>query len=237
MLDFKMEKHYEDTEGHLWKFCGYVKDPKRDRYYFQLGETCPDVFYEQPDNSVTEWRDGNGIKIPFVKAEILERDWVVGEEYECYDAITKKIRKAKLTNLDKSNEAQQYEFQFYDGRYWLYGKGDIACYKYYVVFKNGIPQELKDRINKDKLTNKRKSFQKGQVYKDISGSGFIFIKRVKTSNGLFAIFEICNTGGLYAAPLKKINNVECTTCDNKIDLCADESIRNEDAEKTVRIKE
>ena len=238
MLNFKMEKHYEDTEGHLWKFCGYVKNSESEMYYFQSDKSYLNIFYEQPDNSVTEWPDGNGIKIPFVKAEILERDWVVGEEYECFDAVTQRVIKARLTKIvEKTDSHLVFVFHINGLHFDFHFEGIVLVAGRYVVFKNGVPQELKDRLNKSKLTNKQKCFQKGQLYKDIGSSGFIFIKRVKTSNGLFAIFENCNTDGLYATPLKKINNVECTEYKAKVDLCADESIRNEDTEKTVRIKE
>ena len=115
------------------------------------------------------------------------------------------------------------------------GKGEILSNLFMVVFKNGMPQELKDRINKGKLTNKRKCFQKGQVYKDIYGVEYKFMKRVKTPDGLYAIFYEKNNNELGALGLYKINNVECCLLISKVDLCADESIRKEEASKAVRV--
>ena len=94
MLNFKFGKTYKDTKGREWRFCGYYPDGY-----------CPYIFInkegfvlkslEKPDNLVTEYPDGGGIKIPFVEEEEKERDWVVGEEYECYNVIRQKIIKTK----------------------------------------------------------------------------------------------------------------------------------------------
>ncbi|WP_281757173.1 hypothetical protein [Succinatimonas hippei] len=101
MLNFKMGKHYKDTDGYLWRFCGYVKSSERANYYFQSNKNRLDVFHEQPDNSVTEWTDGRGVRIPFVEEK--EREWVIGEEYECFDAVTQRVIKARLTKIIKKN--------------------------------------------------------------------------------------------------------------------------------------
>ena len=235
MLNFKIGQFYKDTNGKEWRFCGYY--PNNIYPYIFIDKkgsvlTC----LEKPDNLVTEYAYGEGIRIPFVEEE--EREWVIGEQYECYCIKTQKIIKVKLVETDNSVITEQnYRFKSNKEYHWLYGKGEVLSRECWVVFKNGIPEELKDRINKDKLSNKQKCFQKGQVYKDKYGANFTFIKRIKATNGLFVIFERDSSKDLVTIRLKKINNVECTTCDNKIDFCADESIRNEDAEKAVRIKE
>ena len=234
MLNFKMEKHYKDTEGNLWKFCGYVKNSENNIYYFQSDKNYLDIFYEQPDNSVTEWPEGKGIKIPFVEEK--ERDWVIGEQYECYCIKTQKIIKVKLVETDNPVITEQnYRFKSNKEYHWLYGKGEVLSREYWVVFKNGIPEELKDRINKGKLTNKRKCFHKGQIYKDIYGAEYMFIKRIKAPDGLYAIFYEKKDDEVVALELYKINNVECCLLLYRVDLCPDESIRNEDVLKAVRV--
>ncbi|WP_281757175.1 hypothetical protein [Succinatimonas hippei] len=103
----------------------------------------------------------------------------------------------------------------------------------YVIFKDGVPQELKDRLNKKKLTNKRKCFQKGKIYKNHNGVSYEFKKRIKTKKGLLAVFEK-EDGLIYFDNLYKVNNIECIplSCSSVgMFLCADESIRGESSNK------
>ena len=233
MLNFKDGKIYKDTKGNDWEFLFYEPESKYQYCFRSVRYNNRVEFYEQKDNSVTFWKDGSGVKIPFVEEK--ERDWVVGEEYECYNTVTEKISKVKLLESDYFNRSQKYRFDFDGKQYWLYGKGRIVCYEYYVVFKNGVPRELKDRLNKGKLTNKQKFFTKGQVYKDIYGAEYMFMKRIKAPDGLYAIFYEKKDDEAVALELYKINNVECCLLLHRVDLCPDESIRNEDVLKAVRV--
>ena len=121
--------------------------------------------------------------------------------------------------------------------HWLYGKGEVLSRECWVVFKNGVPQELKDRLNKGKLTNERKCFKKGRTYKNHNGASYKFKKRIKTQRGLLAVFEK-EDGLIYFDILYKMNNIECIPFSYSsagMFLCADESIRNGDGSKAVRV--
>ena len=243
MLGFKVGKTYKDTDGNdKWEFVSRACDPNFPYLFKNKANNEITGFYEQKDKSVTYWIGGNGIKIPFVEEQEKERDWEVGEKYDCYNTEKQKISKAELLELDESRKHAQFCFRI-EGieRSFGYQKGEILCLgSNFVIFKNGIPEELRKRLEKgeDKITNKQKCFQKEQVYKSTSCREFIFKKRVKTKDGLFAIFEN-KEGWLYFDKLYKVNNIECILlCSFKgTYLCADESIRNEDTSKAVRVKE
>lgn len=235
MLNFKMGKHYKDTDGDLWRFCGYVKSSERANYYFQSNKNRLDIFHEQQDNSVTEWTDGRGVKIPFVEEK--EREWVIGEEYECFDAVTQRVIKARLTKIIKKTDSHLVFIFHVNGLHFdFHFEGIVLVMGRYVIFKDGVPQELKDRLNKSKLTNKQKCFQKGQVYKTNTGKEYIFKRRIKTKNNLFVIFED-DKGWVCIDELFRLNNIECVPlcASNGMFLCADESIRNENTNKAVRV--
>lgn len=239
MLNFKVGKIYKDTNGNDWVCIGYDETAYYPYSFRRLIDNLKDTFFEREDNSVTQQDDGSGAKIPFVEEEEKEREWVVGEEYECYNTIRRKITKAKLKRIDKTDRCQTYCFEFNDDIYWFFGKGEIVSNDHYLVFKNGIPQELKDRINKGKLTNERKCFKKGRTYKNHNGASYKFKKRIKTQRGLLAVFEK-EDGLIYFDNLYKVNNIECIPFSYSsvgMFLCADESIRNGNASEAVRIKE
>ena len=233
MLNFKVGKTYKDFLGKEWEFCSYCSIQN---YPYRFKDKHGDIksFKEYTDSLVTEWDDGTGIRILFVEEK--ERDWVIGEEYECYNVICRKIIKAKLKNIDKTARCQTYCFEFNDDIYWFFGKGEIVSNDHYLVFKNGMPQELKDRINKEKLTNRQKCFQKGKVYKNEYGMEFKFRKRMKTKIGVLAIFEMIN-GDIMSYKLFRLNNVECIPNHNtgRVYMCADESIKGEPSNKAVRV--
>ena len=233
MLNFKFGEFYKDTDGEKWRFCGYYPN-----------DYCPYTFInkegfilkslEKPDNLVTEYPDGNGVKIPFVEKE---RDWVIGEEYECFDAVTQRVIKARLTKIiEKTDSHLVFVFHINGLHFDFHFEGIVLVAGRYVVFKDGVPQELKDRINKGKLTNKRKCFQAGRIYKNEFGMEFKFRKRMKTKIGVLAIFEMKN-GDIISYKLFRLNNVECIPNHNtsNVYMCADESIRGESSNKAVRV--
>ena len=99
MLNFKIGKTYKDFLGKEWEFCGYCST---ENYPYRFKDKYGDIksFKEYTDTIVIEWNDGTGIRIPFVEEK--ERDWVVGEEYECYCIKTQKIIKVKLVETNNS---------------------------------------------------------------------------------------------------------------------------------------
>lgn len=233
MLNFKIGQFYKDTNGKEWRFCGYYPN---DNYPYIFIDKKGSVLtcLEEPDNLVTEYDGGEGIRIPFVEEK--ERDWVIGEEYECFDAVTQRVIKARLTKIIKKTGSHLfYMFNINGISCGFHDEGIVLVMGRFVVFKDDVPQELKDKLNKKKLTNKRKSFQKGQVYKDIYGAKYMFIKRIKAPDGLYAIFYEKEDDEAVALELYKINNVECCLLLHRVDLCPDESIRNEDTSKAVRV--
>ena len=237
MLNFKIGQFYKDTDGDDWIFEGYKHTPSYSYFFRRLKDSFNETFFKDEDNSVTQYPSGKGIKIPFVEVEEKERDWVVGEEYECYNTITEKISKVKLREIDNNSTTGYCWFESYNEGHWLYGNGEVFSSDYWVVFKNGVPQELKDKLDKKKLTNKRKCFQKGRVYKNHNGVSYEFKKRIKTQKGLLAIFEK-EDGLIYFDILYKMNNIECIPFSYSsagMFLCADESIRNGDGSKAVRV--
>ena len=234
MLNFKIGKTYKDFLGKEWEFCGYCST---ENYPYRFKDKYGDIksFKEYTDTIVTEWNDGTGIRIPFVEEK--EREWIVGEEYECYNTVTKKISKVKLREIDNNSTTGHCWFESYNEGHWLYGNGEVLSRECWVVFKNGIPQELKDRLNKGKLTNERKCFQKGRVYKNHNGASYEFKKRIKTQKGLLAIFEK-EDGLIYFDNLYKVNTIECIPFSYSsvgMFLCADESLREESSNKAVRV--
>lgn len=237
MLDFKVGKTYKDFLGKEWEFCSYCSI---ENYPYRFKDKYGDIksFKEYTDTVVTEWEDGTGIRIPFVEEEEKEREWKIGESYECYDVHFEKITKAKLAHVENHKNTLIYRFEL--GKKWMFfcGTGEILSIDGYVIFKNGIPEELRKRIEKEKLTNKRKCFQKGQVYKTNTGKEYIFKRRIKTKNSLFVIFED-DKGWVCIDKLFRLNNIECVPfcASNGMFLCADESIRNENTNKAVRIME
>lgn len=236
MLDFKVGKVYKDTDGKEWKFIYYDNDSECPYLFREKKHFNACSFYEQKDNTVTYFNNGTGKKIPFVEVEDKERDWVVGEEYECFDAVTQRVIKARLTKIIKKTDSHLVFIFHVNGLHFdFHFEGIVLVMGRYVIFKDGVPQELKDRLNKSKLTNKQKCFQKGIFYKDHRGVSFLFLRRIKTKFGVFALFEVGPNP--VVCPLYRINNVEVTIMEiyKKIEFCADESIRNEDTSKAVRI--
>ena len=215
MLSFKEGKIYKDTKGNDWEFLFYEPESKYQYCFRSVRYNNRVEFHEQKDNSVTFWEDGSGVKIPFVEEK--ERDWVVGEEYECFDVRYPSIYTIKLVEVNNDNKPNKYRFKIGESRKWFMGKGEILSNLFMVVFKNGMPQELKDRINKGKLTNKQKCFQKGQIYKTATNSNYVFKKRVKMKKGLIAVFET-EEGYSSTHRLCRINNIECALLGN-VFLC------------------
>ena len=234
MLNFKVGKIYKGNDGKEWRYCGYVNEMECPYYFKYMTNGNFFKFAENSNNSVV--CEGTGIKILFVEEK--ERDWVVGEEYECYCIKTQKIIKVKLVETNNSVITEQnYRFKSNKEYHWLYGKGEVLSRECWVVFKNGVPQELKDRLNKGKLTNERKCFKKGRTYKNHNGASNKFKKRIKTQRGLLAVFEK-EDGLIYFDILYKMNNIECIPFSYSsagMFLCADESIRNGDGSKAVRV--
>ena len=189
MLNFKVGKVYKDNSGREWEFVSYEPSTNFPYLFKNKLNNCVIGFCEQESNFVTIYNDSGCTKIYFVEAEEKERDWVVGEEYECYCIKTQKIIKVKLVETDNSVITEQnYRFKSNKEYHWLYGKGEVLSRECWVVFKNGVPQELKDRLNKGKLTNERKCFKKGRTYKNNNGASYKFKKRIKTQRGLLAVF-------------------------------------------------
>lgn len=231
MLNFKTGRTYKDTDGNDWVFCcyrsGYVYP-----YLFKDKQEDLKAFGEYADTLVvTEWDNGNGIRIPFVEEK--ERDWVVGESYEAYNVISKNIQRLKLQKIAEC-DGKNTVF-FLDQPFWE--SEEIALLGGWIVFKSGIPKELKDKLkNKENLNNKRKCFQKGQIYGTLSGTKWKFIKRAKVSGGLVAIFDQEGIeGNSHLFNLYRLNNIEFILSNNNIYLCSDESIRNEDVHKAERV--
>ena len=233
MLDFKVGKIYKDNDGKEWRYCGYVNEMERPYYFKYMTNGNFFKFAENSNNSVV--CEGTGIKILFVEEK--ERDWVVGEEYECFDVRYPSIYTIKLVEVNNDNKPNKYRFKIGESRKWFMGKGEILSNLFMVVFKNGMPQELKYRLNKGKLTNERKCFKKGRTYKNHNGASYKFKKRIKTQRGLLAVFEK-EDGLIYFDILYKMNNIECIPFSYSsagMFLCADESIRNGDGSKAVRV--
>lgn len=237
MLNFKVGKVYKDNSGREWEFVSYAPD-RFYPYFFKEKET--NVVYgfcEQEGNIVIESLDTGGTKIPFVEEQEKERDWVVGEEYECYNTEKQKISKAELLELDESRKYPQYCFRI-EGieRSFGYQKGEILCVgSNFVIFKNGIPEDLRKRINKNKQTDRIIRFQKGKKYKFEDGCELEFKRRIKTKKGMYVVFE-GEYGDPYIFGLYMLNGIECkpAACGG-MHLCADESIRNQDSKKAIRI--
>ena len=238
MLNFKIGQFYKDTNGDDWEYQGCILRTKDGlNYYFRYkNSNCSNVFYEQEDNSVTFCEDGSNLKIPFVEEK--EREWVVGEEYECFDAVTQRVIKARLTKIiEKTDSHLVFVFHVNGLHFNFHFEGIVLVAGRYVVFKDGAPQELKDRLNKRKLTNERKCIKKGRTYKNHNGASYKFKKRIKTQRGLLAVFEK-EDGSIYFDILYKMNNIECIPFSYSsagMFLCADESIREKSSNKAVRI--
>ena len=234
MLNFKVGKTYKDTNGNDWVCIGYDETAYYPYRFRRLIDNLKDTFFEREDNSVTQQDDGRGAKIPFVEEK--EREWVVGEEYECFDAVTQRVIKARLTKIIKKTDSHLVFIFHVNGLHFdFHFEGIVLVAGRYVVFKDGVPQELKDRINKGKLTNKQKCFQKEQIYKSEKGFEWKFKKRIKTEKGLVALFED-ETSDVFSFSLYRLNNIECIlTSHDTVAFCADESIRNGDGSKAVRV--
>ena len=234
MLNFKFGKFYKDTEGREWEYCGYTIGDLL-LYNFRRGICdCTSPFFEQEINTVIFNCAGHEIKIPFVEEK--ERDWVIGEEYECFHAVTQRVIKARLAKIIKETDSHLiYVFNIDGIHFSFHYEGIVLIMGRFAIFKDGIPQELKDRINKGKLTNKRKCFQKGKIYKTRNGDNWKFIKRAKVKSGLVAMFECESNSYLDIKALLSIKGVECIKAGDKVNLCTDESIRNEDVSKAVRV--
>ena len=236
MLNFKIGKTYKDNSGREWVFVSYA--PLRNFPYFFKNKlnNCVIDFCEQEGNFVTMFKDSGCTKIPFVEEK--EREWKINEDYECYNTVLKRINKVKLVEIDNDTEFLKYRFCIDGDNRFFYGTGEILSWERFVIFKNGVPKELKDRLNKGKLTNKQKCFQKGQIYGSLSGAKWKFIKRAKVSGGLVAIFDQKGIeGNSHLFELYRLNNIELVLSNNNIYLCSDESIRNENTNKAVRVKE
>lgn len=243
MLNFKVGKTYKDFLGKEWEFCSYCSI---ENYPYRFKDKYGDIksFKEYTDTIVTEWDDGTGIRIPFVeekeeKKEGKEEYWRIYKKYDCIDTHNQKIISLELIEKRRNGPIIQYRFSGQElGTCYFTDLGEIAVHHGFVVYKNGIPQGVKDTINRlGKLVNKQRYFQKGMIYIDQKKEYFTFIKRFKASNGLFGVFEKNKNKNLLTMSLKKINNIECVVCCNRMIFCADESIRNEDTEKAVIIKE
>ena len=234
MLDFKVGRFYKDTKRNEWKFIYYDHDSEYPYLFKGKGDYLALSFCEQKDNSVTYHIDEIGIKIPFVEEK--ERDWVIGEEYECFDAATQSVVMAHLTKIIKETGSHLfYMFNINGISCGFHDEGIVLVMGRFVVFKDGVPQELKDRLNKSKLANKQKCFQKGQVYKNKKCIEMEFKKRIKTKEGLVALFED-ETSEVFSFSLYRLNNIECIlTSHDTVAFCADESIRNGDGSKAVRV--
>lgn len=234
MLDFKVGKVYKDTDGKEWKFIYYDNDSECPYLFREKKHFNAYSFYEQKDNTVTYFNNGTGKKIPFVEEK--EREWVIGEEYECIDSLTQSVVMARLAKIIKETDSHLiYDFNIHGVHLSFHYEGIVLIMGRFAIFKDGIPQELKDRINKGKLTNKRKCFQKGQVYTKTNGNKYIFKKRIKTKQGLIAIFED-EEGFIIFSGLRKLNNIECVgNVFDKLELFADESIKGENTYKAVRV--
>ena len=111
MLNFKVGKIYKDTNGNDWEFLFYEPKSKYQYCFRSVRYNNRAKFHEQKDNSVTFWEDGSGVKIPFVEAEEKERDWVVGEEYECFDVRYPSIYTIKLVEVNNDNKPNKYRFK------------------------------------------------------------------------------------------------------------------------------
>lgn len=235
MLKFKFGKFYKDTEGREWEYCGYTIGDLL-LYNFRGGiHDCTTPFFEQEINVAISKCAGYEIKIPFVEIEEKERNWVVGEEYECYNTISKKISKVKVVKIDEDDNSMKYVIDLDENKHYFFGTGKIISWKNYVVFKNGMPEELKERINKNKQTDRIIRFQKGKKYKFEDGCELEFKRRIKTKKGLYIIFESEN-GDPYTFELYMLNGIECKpSAYGGMHLCADESIRNQDSKKAIRI--
>lgn len=235
MLDFKVGKTYKDTNRNKWEFCGYVNGMNYP-YHFKSTNGNIFKFTENPNNYVScEYIQ---TKIPFVEEKEKEREWVIGGEYECIDSLTQSVVTARLAKIIKETDSHLiYDFNVDGVRLSFHYEGIVLIMGHFAIFKDGIPQELKDRINKGKLTNKRKCFQKGKIYKNHNGASYEFKKRIKTKKGLLAVFEK-EDGLIYVDNLYKMNNIECIPFSYSsvgVFLCADESIREESSNEAVRI--
>lgn len=234
MLNFKVGQFYKDTNGKEWRFCGYYPNSHYP-YIFIDKKGCVLTSLEKSDNLVTEYNYNDGVKIPFVEEK--ERDWVIGEEYECIDSLTQSVVMARLAKIIKETDSHLiYVFNIDGVHFSFHHEGRVLIMGRFAIFKDGIPQGLKDRLNKkEKLTNKQKCFQKGQVYTKTNGNKYIFKKRIKTKQGLIAIFED-EEGFIIFSGLRKLNNIECVgNVFDKLELFADESIKGENTYKAVRV--
>ena len=243
MLDFKVGKIYKDNDGKEWRYCGYVNEMECPYYFKYMTNGNFFKFAENSNNSVV--CEGTGIKILFVeekeeKKEGKEEYWRIYKKYDCIDTHNQKIISLELIEKRRNGPIIQYRFSGQElGTCYFTDLGEIAVHHGFVVYKNGIPQGVKDTINRlGKLVNKQRYFQKGQVYKDSSGLSWKFIKRAKVSGGLVAIFDQEGiTGNSRLFDLYRLNNIELVLSNKNIYFCADESVRKEDKYTAARIKE
>lgn len=241
MLNFKVGKTYKDTDGNEWEFVSFYAEGCFSYYFKKIKTGEVNSFAEQKDNSVTLWVNGIGTKIPFVEERDEEKEghWKIYKKYDCIDTHNQKIISLELIEKRRNGPIIQYRFSGQElGTCYFTALGEIAIHHGFVVYKRGIPKEVKDTINRlEKLINEQRYFQKGQIYKNEEGFEWEFKKRIKTKKGLVAVFEN-EEGFAYPYSIYRLNNIECTLCtNNKIHFCADESIRNEDASKAVQVKE
>ena len=241
MLDFKVGKTYKDNSGREWEFVSYAPSTNFPYFFKSKLNNCVIDFCEQEGNFVTMFKDSGCTKIPFVEERDEEKEghWKIYKKYDCIDTHNQKIISLELIEKRRNGPIIQYRFSGQElGTCYFTDLGEIAVHHGFVVYKSGIPKEVKDTINRlEKLINKQRYFQKGQIYKNEEGFEWEFKKRIKTKKGLVAVFEN-EEGFAYPYSIYRLNNIECTLCtNNKIHFCADESIRNEDTSKAVMVKE
>ena len=242
MLNFKVGKTYKDTDGNGWVFIRFVDAPSFSYLFKRLDDNFVDTFFVDVDNNVTQYPQGRGIKIPFVeeKEEEKEGHWEIYKKYDCIDTHNQKIISLELIEKRRNGPIIQYRFSGQElGTCYFTDLGEIAVHHGFVVYKNGLPQGVKDTINRlGKLVNKQRYFQKGQIYESLSGTKWRFIKRAKVSGGLVAIFDQEGIeGNSQLFDLYRLNNIELVLSKNNIYFCADESVRSEHKRTAARIKE
>ena len=145
--------------------------------------------------------------------------WKLNKSYEYFNFADNEIGKAKLINIADGSYCFLFQDYFCANNnfyLWMIGTDDVLTFKTYIIFKDGVPEIIKNNIKDKKLIK----FQKGKIYtSNIIGKKVKFLKRAKTSLCCYGIFEYSDFS-LYNVQLYTINGIECTIFDGQIDLCA-----------------
>lgn len=230
MLNFKIGKIYKDNYGKEWEFVNYNPNHSRPYWFKNHLKGVTKTFQEIENNGEIYVDDGDDTKITFDEV----KDWEVGKTYECINSCTQCIAGAYLSKITEGRDEKIYNFKI-AGYEIPYGnaKGKmILSWCYYTIFRDGVPQELKNKLQT--VESIKKVFQKDQIYEGNWGNKLKFVKRIAINGKIYGIFGKLDESEFYLFKLYKINNVECTLF-TTVNYCADNSIRFENENKATEI--